>query len=172
MIFEKMKLISVVISVILFQQSFAQTADYKQEKFCANLKKVFELGIHDNFESYDGTMVKQSPFLPVPGYSIKLDHFAVNYVDKDNRFVAKTNLNMDSLSALSKVEELKNVIEPCLDSSEWKMWSEFTVDDSSTVFFKESKVFEAVSNSLTLKLATTIVAKNVYSINLYVRRRR
>src|SRR5262245_59201445 len=94
---------------------FSQTLDYQHSKFCSNLNKVFELGRKDNFDSYDGTMVKQSPFLPVPGYSIKLDEFAVNYVDKDNRFVAKTNLNMDSISALQKMEELKQYISYCLD---------------------------------------------------------
>ena len=159
---------------IIFYSSMllAQNSDYTHTKFCKNLNQVFELGRKDNFDSYDGTMVKQSPFLPAPGYSIKLDEFAVNYVDKDNRFVAKTNLNMDSLSALQKFEELKSYIGFCLDSVQWSKWTEISGDDSTTVFFKELKEAKAVAKDLDVKLAVVIAAPKVYTVNMYVRRRK
>ncbi len=151
---------------------FSQPPGYAQQNFCKNLNKVFELGRNDNFESYDGTMVKQSPFLPVPGYSIKLEGFPVNYADKDNRFVAKTNENMDSLSALKKLEELKTFVGYCLDSMQWKKWEEVNGNDSATVFLKELKKARATTKDLTLNIAIIIAAPKVYSVAMYVKRRR
>lgn len=151
---------------------FSQNTAYIQERFCKNLQKVFELGRQDNFDSYDGTMVKQSPFLQVPGYSIKLDEFAVNYADKDHRFVAKTNLNLDSVSALKELERLKPIIGFCLDSTQWSKWTEASGDDSSTIFFKELKIVRTEAKELDLKLAIVIAAPRVYTVNMYVKRRR
>ena len=151
--------------------SFSQTVSYAQQNFCKNLNKIFELGRKDNFDSYDGTMVRQSAFLVVPGYSIKLDEFPVTYADKDSRFVAKTSLNLDSLSALKKLEELKTLVGFCLDTVQWKKWEEVNGDDAATVFFKELKEAKAVSNDLTLNLAITIAAPKVYSLVMYVQRK-
>lgn len=151
---------------------FSQTASYAQQNFCKNLNKIFELGRKDNFDSYDGTMVRQSAFLVVPGYSIKLDEFPITYADKDSRFVAKTNINLDSLSALQKLEELKSLVGFCLDTVQWKKWEEVNGDDAATVFFKELKEAKTVSNDLTLNLAITIAAPKVYSVVMYVQRRR
>ena len=158
--------------VSLSLYSSSQNAVYVQQNFCNSLKKVFELGVKDNFESYDGTLVKQSPFLPVPGYSIKLEGFAVNFADKDHRFVAKTNLNMDSVSAMKKLEEMKYSVEYCLDTTIWSRWSDIGGDDSTTVFFKEIAQSVAFSKQLNVTLSVVSVANKVYSINLYVRRRR
>ena len=154
------------------QSGFSQSVNYTQQNFCKNLNKVFELGRKDNFESYDGTMVKQSPFLAVPGYSIKLDGFPVTYADKDNRFVGKTNENMDSLSALKKLEEMKMFLGNCLDTLQWGKWSEVTGDDSTTVFFHELKEVRTAARDLVLNVAAIIVAPKVYSVVMYVRRRR
>jgi len=151
---------------------FSQNTEYLQKNFCHNLSKVFELGRQDNFDTYDGTLVKQSPFLPVPGYSIKLDQFPVTYVDKDNRFVGKTNLNLDSLSALKKLEELKTYVGFCLDTVQWKKWTEKNGDDSGTVFFKEMKMASAVAKDLSLNITIVIAAPKVYTVLLYIRRRK
>ena len=166
-----MKRFSVVFFLLLTGYCFSQQVNYKQFNFCKNLNKVFELGREDNFDSYDGTMVKQSPLLPVPGYSIKLENFPINYADKDHRFVAKTNENIDSLSALNKLEELKLFVGYCLDSVEWKKWEEVNGDDASTVFLKEHKQVKAVSKDLNLSLAILVVAPRIYSIAMYVKRR-
>ncbi len=150
----------------------SQTPEYEQSNFCKNLYKVFELGRKDNFDAYDGTLVKKSAFLTVPGYSIKLARFPENYVDKDNRFVAKTIENFDSLSALNKLEELRLFVGFCLDSSEWNKWTEVWGDDSTTYFFKELKELKAVAKDLTLTLSVTIAAPKVYTVNMYIRRRK
>lgn len=152
-------------------QSYAQSAEAIQANFCKALKQVFELGIKDNFETYDGTMVKQSPFLPVPAYGIKLEKFALNYADKDNRFVAKTNLNLDSLSSMQELEAMKIFTGNCLDTLQWSGWSEINGDDTGTVFFKELKEAKAFSGNLELTLAVVKVAAKIYSINLYVKRK-
>lgn len=152
--------------------SSAQNTSYKQQNFCRNLNKVFELGRNDNFESYDGTIVKQSPLLPVPGYSIKLEDFPINYADKDQRFVAKTNLNLDSLSALAKLEELKGFVGYCLDTVQWAVWTEVTGDDNTTVFFKELKQAQTHCRDMNLALAIVTVAPKLYTVVLYVKRRR
>ena len=151
---------------------FSQPPGYAQQNFCKNLNKVFELGRNDNFESYDGTMVKQSPFLPVPGYAIKLEEFAINYADKDHRFVAKTNVNLDSLSALKKLEELKLFVGTCLDTTQWTKWTEVPGDDPATVFLTEFKEIRTFSKDFALNLAILIAAPNVYSIALYVKKKR
>lgn len=150
---------------------FSQGATYEQQNFCKNLNKVFELGRKDNFDSYDGTMVKQSALLPVPGYSIKLDLFPVTYTDKDHRFVGKTNENLDSLSALNKLEELKNQVGFCLDSTQWKPWIKVLGDDVSTVFFREFAEEKTSAKDLTLSIAIVTLAPKLYSINFYVKRK-
>jgi hypothetical protein len=151
---------------------YSQNQQYLHTRFCGNLSKVFELGRKDNFDSYDGTLVKQSPLLPVPGYGVKLDEFAVNYVDKDKRFVAKTNLSLDSLSALQKLDELKAYVGFCLDSAEWHKWTESHGDDSTTIFFKELKEAKAEAKDLALVLAVALAAPKVYTVNMYVKRRK
>lgn len=133
------------------------------------MSKIFESGRIENFESLAGMNSKQSPFLQVPGPNIKLDGFPVVYVDKDSRFVGKTNLNMDSVSAIKKVDELKAYFSSCLDSSQW-FWLDFQGDDSSTVFFKEAFYWQSVSKDLTLTLAAVNASGNSYSANLYIRR--
>jgi hypothetical protein len=148
----------------------SQTA-YEQQTLCKNLKEVFESGIRENFESITGTNARQSPFLPVPGYSIKLPDYPVIYVDKDSRFVGKHNQNLDSLTALIRLEELKEKISFCLDTSIWH-WNTLLGDDSTTVFFKETFQHKAVSSQLNLWLAVVNVAPKIYSVNLYIKRRR
>lgn len=150
---------------------FGQTTDYEHVKFCTNLNRVFESGRVENFESLIGLDAKQSPFLQVPGPRIKLQNFPVLYVDKDSRFVGKTNQNFDSLSAITRANELKAFITPCLDSTQW-FWVDFTGDDSSTVFFREDYEWQAISKELTLTVATVRVTEKVYSVNMYVKRNR
>lgn len=166
-----MKGFSVVVFLLLTGYCFSQQVNYKQFNFCKNLNKVFELAREDNFDSYDGTMVKQSPLLPVPGYSIKLENFPINYADKDHRFVAKTNENLDSVSVLNKLDELKSFVGYCLDTVQWKKWEVIDGDDSSTVFLKEFKQEKAVSKDLNLSLTILVVAPRIYSIAMYVKRR-
>lgn len=161
-----------ILLLLLSLIGYGQSVSYKQQNFCRNLNKVFELGRQDNFDSYDGTVVKQSPLLPVPGYSIKLDDFPINYADKDNRFVAKTNLNLDSLSAINKLEELKGFVGYCLDTVQWAKWNEVPGDDSTTVFLKELKQAKTNCRDLNLALAIVSVAPKLYSVVLYVKRRR
>lgn len=151
--------------------SSSQSVNVTQQNLCKSLNKVFELGIKDNFDSYDATFTKQSAFLVVPGYAIKFDEFPITYADKDNRFVAKTNLNLDSLSALKKLEELQSLVAVCLDSVKWAKWEDVNGDDASTAFLKELKQTLATSNELTLNLAITIAAPKVYSVVMYVKRR-
>ncbi|MCW5906509.1 MAG: hypothetical protein KIS94_01505 [Chitinophagales bacterium] len=147
----------------------AQNAAYHHQKFCTTLNKVFESGRVENFESLVGMNSKQSPFLQVPGPNVKLEPFPVLYIDKDNRFVGKTNENFDSLSAIKKLEELKDYISVCLDSTQW-FWVDFKGDDSTTVFFTEDYVWQAISRELTLTLASVKVSEKVYTANLYIRR--
>lgn len=166
-----MKALLTALFAFLFGILFAQTEERQQQSFCRNLAKVFELGRKDNFESYDGTMVKQSAFLPVPGYAVKLEKFAINYADKDYRFVAKTNQSMDSLSALKAMEEMKQFVGNCLDSTQWKKWETVDGDDKATVFLTEFKELRASSSDLNLTLAILIAAPKVYTIAMYVKRR-
>lgn len=148
----------------------AQNAAYEQQKFCSNLNKVLESGRQENFESLTDMNEKQSTLLPVPGYSIRLKPFGIVYVDKDSRFVGKTNENLDSLSALKRLQEIKPLVANCLDST-WK-WTEVMGDDSATVFFKEFKQLRATSPDFVLNIAMDVVAPNLYTINLYIRRNR
>lgn len=150
---------------------FGQTTDYEQVKFCTNLNRVFESGRVENFESLTGLDAKQSAFLQVPGPKIKLQNFPVLYVDKDSRFVGKTNQNFDSLSAIARASELKAYITPCLDSTQW-FWLDFTGDDSTTVFFKEDYEWQAISKELTLTLATVRISEKVFTVNMYIKRNR
>jgi hypothetical protein len=151
--------------------ALAQNTDAIHQQFCTNLYKVLESGRRENFESLNGTLVKQSPLLPVPGYSIKLEPFPITYVDKDRRFVGKTNQNFDSLSALRKADELKDYIKYCMDSTQWT-WSEAWGDDSTTVFFKELKQLKANETMFTIAIAVDAVAPKVYNVNLYIKRNR
>ncbi len=167
-----MKYLFTIFYVLLLFHGFAQARLTPQESFCKNLNKIFELGRQDNFDSYDGTMVKQSPFLPVPGYSIKLDLFPVTYADKDHRFVGKTNENLDSLSALKKMDEMKTSVDFCLDTLQWSKWSEAKGDDSTTIFFHELTEVKTVCRDLAVTVAVVGLAPKVYSVNLYVKRRR
>jgi len=158
--------------VLFLFNAVAQTRLTPQESICKNLNKIFELGRQDNFDSYDGTMVKQSPFLPVPGYSIKLDLFPVTYADKDHRFVGKTNENLDSLSALKKMEELKTSIGFCLDTLQWNKWHETKGDDSTTLFFHELIETKTECRDLILTVAVVNLAPKIFSVNLFVRRKK
>ena len=167
-----MRLFFILGGCLFLQITFGQSATIHQQLFCSNLNKVFELGRKDNFDSYDGTLVKQSAVLPVPGYSISFDDFPITYVDKDNRFVGKTNQNFDSLSAINKLGEYKTCVNICLDSVQWSKWHETIGDDSATVFFKETKELNAVSNEFTLTLAVVKVAAKAYTVNLYIRRKK
>lgn len=148
---------------------FSQNPVYEKQKFCNTLHRILESGRVENFESLAGMNSQQSPFLPVPGPNVKLEHFPVLYVDKDSRFVGKTNLNMDSVSAIKKVEELKAYVNSCLDSTQW-FWLDFAGNDSTTIFFKEAYYWQAFNKDLTLTLASVNTAGNAYSVNLYIRR--
>ncbi len=150
--------------------SFSQSA-YLQQKFCNNLNKVLESGRMENFESLDGMRSKQSPLLQVPGYAINMDAFPIVYVDKDNRFVAKTGLNMDSVSAIAKWNQLLPMVEHCLDSVQWAFWADSTSDNPQTVFFREEKYKRAMSNMFNLDLAIVRTNEKIWTVNLYIRRR-
>jgi len=148
---------------------YAQTNTYQQQYFSKNLNKVFESGRKENFESINGVNEKESAFLPVPGYSIHLQPFNTIYVDKDNRFVGKTGEEMDSLSAIKRLDELLALIGPCLDST-WQ-WREVYGNDSTTPFFKEIKELRAATADLELNIAMVQIAPNLYTANLYIRRK-
>lgn len=163
------------LSMLLTLCACAQTAAermaaYEQQKFCSNLNKVLESGRQEDFESLTDMNERQSSALPVPGYSIRLAPFDVVYVDKDRRFVGKTNENLDSLSAVKRLEQLKPLVANCLDST-WR-WSEALGDDSTTVFFKEFKQLRAMGPEFTISLAMDVVAHNLYTVNLYIRKNR
>ncbi|MFN8300412.1 MAG: hypothetical protein U0T75_15025 [Chitinophagales bacterium] len=160
-----------IIALLLSITVHAQSVSYEQQRFCTNLEKVLEDGRKENFESINGTGAKQSAFLVVPGYSIKLDPFGIIYVDKDNRFVGKTNQNFDSLSALKKLEELKPLVNYCLDSTMW-YWTNEVGDDSTTVFFKEEQQLQAHGAEFIISLAVDKVAAKLYTVNLYIKRKR
>lgn len=144
----------------------AQTPGVQQVNFCKNLYKVFESGRHENFESLQGMNETHNALVKIPGYTVNLDPFSITYVDKDNRFVGKTNENLDSLTALAKLEEYKAFVAHCLDST-WK-WSQQMGDDSATVFFKEHLQYKAQSAPFTLSLAMDILTPKLYTINLYI----
>ena len=171
LIIEQMKLVLSAFLMIVFLLGISQSTNMKQTNFCNSLSKVFLLGRNDNFSSYDGTTVKKSAFLVVPGYSVTLEDFAINYADKDNRFIARANTNLDSVSALAKLEELKYKVGACLDSTQWEKWILSDGNDAATPFFKELKQAKAVTHDFTLTLAMVCVATNLYSVNMYVKRR-
>lgn len=148
----------------------AQNTAYEQQRFCTNLNKVLESGRQEDFESLTDMNERQSAALPVPGYSIRLAPFEIVYVDKDRRFVGKTNENLDSLSAINRLEQLKPLVANCLDST-WR-WSEAMGDDGTTAFFKEFKQLRAIGPQFTISLAMDVVAHNLYTVNLYIRKNR
>lgn len=158
-------------SLFIFSFVLSAQTNVEQQRLCTGLKQVFESGIQENFESINGTGAKQSPFLPVPGYSIKLPDFPIIYVDKDSRFVARKNLNLDSLEALRQLEDTKAKVAFCLDSTEWT-WTEVPGDDSTTLFFREVKQYKATSAKLQLWVSVVYATPKVFSINAYVMRRR
>lgn len=162
----------ILLPALILLSAIVVAQNKEQEQICAGLKKVFESGIKENFESITGMNEKQSPFLKVPGYSIHIPRFPTVYVDKDNRFVGRHGENYDSLSALKTLNDFLPFIGNCLDTANWKPWTEINGDDSTTVFFKEEKEFRTYSKELHLALAMVRVANKVYDINLYVRKRK
>lgn len=162
-----MKALLVLFTTTLFLLAHAQPA--VQKSFCSNLNKVIESGVYENFESVSASNVKQSPFLAVPGNAVKLPGFPVTYVDKDNRFIAKTNMNTDSLGAIAMLDSLRMQVANCLDST-WQWQSILLENDSSTIFFKEIRYYLAQSPQLRLQVAMTEAARNVYTCVLYMRR--
>lgn len=166
-----MRSILLLAFILVVMHMVAQQPTYEQKRFCRNLEQVLEDGRQENFESLNGMSEKQSPLLPVPGYSIKLDPFGIIYVDKDHRFIGKTNQSFDSLSALQELEKLKEFTAYCLDTATWH-WSEKTGNDSATVFFTEEKQLIATGPEFIFSLAMDKVANKVYTVNLYIKRRR
>jgi hypothetical protein len=142
----------------------------QQVNFCKGLKKVLESGRHENFESLQGMNETHNALVKIPGYTVNLDPFSITYVDKDNRFVGKTNENLDSLTALTKLEEYKALVNYCLDST-WT-WVEQMGEDSTTTFFHEFKQLKAQSGQFTISLAMDIMVPKVYTVNLYIRKTR
>ncbi len=163
--------LTVVFCFLSLQMVFSQSATKEVPEFCHHLHKILDSGIKDNFESVTASSDHVSPFLKMPGQSLHLEKFPIYYVDKDSRFVGKSNLNFDTLSALKKLEELKEYVEVCLDTTQWT-WLAFDGEDSTTVFFHETKELLAISKELTLTLAMVEVAAKEYSIDLYIRRNR
>lgn len=158
-------------SVFFLAAGYAQSTAYLQAQFCQNLNKVLESGRMENFESLQGAVAKQSPMLQVPGYAVKLPGFPVVYVDKDSRFVGKTLLNMDSVSARLKLQELQGFAGHCLDSVLWTTWTEKPGNDSTTLFFNEETVLRTTSREFILDLAIVHATEKVRSIHLYIRRK-
>jgi hypothetical protein len=125
-------------SLLFIQYSLiAQASTAEQNSFCSSLMNVLQIGKYDNFESIGYTRVKASPFLEVPVAPAKMLRFPVVYVDKDSRFVGKSNITYDSLSALRELEVLKDFVGVCLDTAQWQKWNTELNDDPSTVFFTE-----------------------------------
>lgn len=168
-----MKIVYLITGTFLFANIvMAQFATpYEQQKFCKNLEQVLESGRKENFESISGTNAKQSAILVVPGYNIHLPKFPVIYVDKDKRFIAKTNLNMDSLTAAQQLSDFKSYVYSCLDTSKWKIMPPTVGDDSSTVFITEHQTISVQNLEFFLTIASEKVAEKVYSILFYLRRR-
>lgn len=147
----------------------AQNPEVERLDMCKNLNKVFESGRKENFESLKAP-VQQSPFLPVPGYSVRLNRFPVCYVDKDHRFVAKTNMNFDSLTVINKLVEYRDYVATCLDSTKLS-WTETQGDDSTTAFFKELKELNSPYVLFNISFAAIQVGTKVYSVAMYIRRK-
>ena len=165
-----MRTIFITLLAFLTANTFAQTDTPEQRNFCKSLNKILESGRMENFESLRGS-AKQSSLVPVPGYNISVERFPITYVDKDSRFVAKTGLNFDSLSAVKQLDDYKAFVNFCLDSTQWT-WSEVQGDDSTTVFFKELKEYRAAQSMFTVTLAIVNVGTKVFSINMYIRKNR
>lgn len=162
-----------MVGILLYAKvSWAQFAtSYEQQKFCKNWEQVLEIGRKENFESISGTNAKQSPMLVVPGYSIHLPKFPVIYVDKDNRFIAKTNLNMDSLTAIAALADYTEYILYCTDTAKWKLSSISFGDDSSTTFISEHQKINVQNLEFNLIITSEKVAEKVYTILFYLRKR-
>lgn len=156
---------------LLFVIALAQLPpDVEKAKFCKGMKQVLESGRHENFESITGAE-KQSSWLPVPGYTIHLPRFPIIYVDKDSRFVAKTNINMDSLTAAAQLLSYRDYVMQCLDTAEWKPGEIITGDIAETPFFTEHQVYPVISKEFKLHVANVRLTDKVYSILFYIRRR-
>jgi len=172
-----MRLNTLVVFVVLcvtLNNALAQEKNKTQEQnaFCSALVNVLENGRRDNFESIGYTRVKSSPFLEVPTAPIKLPRFPVVYVDKDSRFVGKSNITYDSLSALQELEVLKEFVGVCLDTAQWQKWNTESGDDPATVFFTEFHRTEARSAEFFLTLAMVKVGIKTYTLVLFVRKQK
>ena len=101
----------------------------------------------------------------------KIEPFGIIYVDKDHRFIGKTNQSYDSLGALQRLEELKHFTGYCLDTTIWK-WAPQLGNDTTTLFFTEEKQWIATSPEFTFSLAMDKVGTKTYNVNLYIKRRK
>ncbi len=153
---------------LVFSNCFAQEAALKKE-FCDNLKDVLESGRRENFESLKAALFKTVPLMDTHQPNLKLPGFPRLGIDKDQRFVAKTLISTDSLSAINKLNELKTYVSSCLDSTQWA-WNMRVGDDTTTAFFKEYKELYGTDGTITITLAMVEVGNNVYSDNMYIRR--
>lgn len=149
---------------------FAQSTVQEQNSFCSALMTVMESGRQDNFESIGHSRTKASAFLAVPVAPAKIPRFPVTYVDKDSRFVAKSNVTYDSLSAIQELEVLKEFVGTCLDTAKWEKWNTEIGDDASTPFFIEFHRAEARSAEFLLTLAMVKTGTKTYTINLFLKR--
>jgi hypothetical protein len=163
-----MKFLAVTFLLLLGAGCYAQDAALKKE-FCDNLNEVLESGRRENFESLKSALFKTVPLMDTHQPNLKLPGFPKLGIDKDQRFVAKTLISTDSLSAIRKLDELKPYVLSCLDSTKWT-WDTRTGDDTTTVFFKEYKELLGTDGTITITLAMVGVANNVYSDNMYIRR--
>jgi hypothetical protein len=159
-------LLQLSLSVSIFAQSTVQ----EQNSFCSALMNVLESGRQDNFESIGHSRTKASAFLAVPVAPAKIPRFPVTYVDKDSRFVAKSNVTYDSLSAIQELEVLKEFVGTCLDTAKWEKWNTEIGDDASTLFFIEFHRAEARSAEFLLTLAMVKTGTKTYTINLFLKR--
>jgi hypothetical protein len=160
-------------SLLFIQYSLiAQASTAEHNSFCSSLMNVLQIGKYDNFESIGYTRVKASPFLEVPVAPAKMLRFPVVYVDKDSRFVGKSNITYDSLSALRELEVLKDFVGVCLDTAQWQKWNTEINDDPSTVFFTEFHRAEARSADFLLTLAMVRAGNKTYSIHLFIRKKK
>ena len=165
------RLLFVTCSLLFIQYSLiAQASTAEQNSFCSSLMNLLQIGKYDNFESIGYTRVKASPFLEVPVAPAKMLRFPVVYVDKDSRFVGKSNITYDSLSALQELEVLKDFVGVCLDTAQWQKWNTELNDDPSTFFFTEFHRAEARSADFLLTLAMVRAGNKTYSIHLFIRK--
>lgn len=163
--------LSLIFFCLLFTTSIkAQPAPHEQNSFCSSLTNVLENGKHDNFETIGYTRVKSSAFMEVPVGPVKMPRFPVVYVDKDSRFVGKSNITYDSLTAIQELEVLKTFVGTCLDTAKWQKWNTELNDDPTTPFFTEFHRAEARSAEFLLTLAMVKAGNKTYAINLFVKR--